>query len=155
MLFYGDEAGYTNDYSYLDDPGKSYDNRWMHRPVINWSKNKLTGKKGSVEHEIFSGTQKLIGIRKKLDVVSDRKNLAWLNTHNHQTAAYVRTAENNLFYGIFNFSGKNAGFSTEVLSVNGEIPSTIQDHWTGEKLRLLPDPEKWMIEPYGFLLFGT
>ncbi len=33
MLFYGDELGYTNDYSYLDDPGKSYDNRWMHRPA--------------------------------------------------------------------------------------------------------------------------
>ena len=23
MLFYGDELGYTNDYSYLEDPGKS------------------------------------------------------------------------------------------------------------------------------------
>lgn len=40
VLFYGDELGYTNDYSYLDDPGKSYDNRWMHRPVIDWEKNK-------------------------------------------------------------------------------------------------------------------
>ena len=30
MLFYGDEVGYTNDYSYLVDPGKSYDNRWMY-----------------------------------------------------------------------------------------------------------------------------
>lgn len=38
MLFYGDEIGYTNDYSYLNDPGKSYDNRWMHRPIINWEK---------------------------------------------------------------------------------------------------------------------
>ncbi|MFX5656333.1 alpha-amylase, partial [Acinetobacter baumannii] len=36
MLFYGDEAGYTNDYSYLEDEGKSYDNRWMHRPIIDW-----------------------------------------------------------------------------------------------------------------------
>jgi hypothetical protein len=24
------EAGYINDYSYLEDAGKSYDNRWMH-----------------------------------------------------------------------------------------------------------------------------
>ena len=36
MIFYGDELGYTNDYSYLQDEGKSYDNRWMHRPVIDW-----------------------------------------------------------------------------------------------------------------------
>ncbi|MFM6915282.1 MAG: alpha-amylase family glycosyl hydrolase, partial [Aquirufa sp.] len=39
MLFYGDEAAYTNDYTYLKDPGKSYDNRWMHRPIIDWKKN--------------------------------------------------------------------------------------------------------------------
>jgi len=155
MLFYGDEAGYTNDYSYLNDPGKSYDNRWMHRPVIDWSKNKRTGKKGTVEHEIFSGTQKLISIRKKLDLISDRKNLTWLNTNNHQTAAYIRTAENSRFYGIFNFSGRTAGFSTEILAAYGEIPSTIQNHWTGEKLNLQPYPEKWTIEPYGFYLLGT
>ena len=35
MIFYGDEVGYVNDYTYLDDTGKSYDNRWMHRPVVN------------------------------------------------------------------------------------------------------------------------
>jgi amylosucrase len=39
MLFYGDEAAYTNDYSYLDDLAQSYDNRWMHRPMVNWEKN--------------------------------------------------------------------------------------------------------------------
>ena len=155
MLFYGDEAGYTNDYSYLNDPGKSYDNRWLHRPVIDWNKNKRTGKKGSVEHDIFSGTQKLITIRKNLDLISDRKNLTWLNTHNNQTAAYIRTAENKRFYGIFNFSGIATDFSTGMLTVNGEILSTIQNHWTGEKLQLQPQPENWIIEPYGFYLLGV
>jgi len=44
MLFYGDEVGYENDHSYLNDPGKSSDNRWMHRPVIDWKKNKRADK---------------------------------------------------------------------------------------------------------------
>ncbi len=54
MMFYGDEVGYTNDYSYLNDAGKSYDNRWMHRPLINWNKNKLKDKAGTIENRIFS-----------------------------------------------------------------------------------------------------
>ncbi|MBK9736211.1 MAG: alpha-amylase [Saprospiraceae bacterium] len=58
MLFYGDECGYTNDYSYLNDEGKSYDNRWMHRPIIDWKKNDKRHKKGSLEQLIFSGIQK-------------------------------------------------------------------------------------------------
>ena len=41
IIFYGDEVGYENDYSYLKDAGKSYDNRWMHRPIIDWKKNAL------------------------------------------------------------------------------------------------------------------
>jgi len=75
MIFYGDETGHVNDYSYKNDTGKSYDNRWMHRPMIDWKKNKNIDKRGTIEQKIFLATQKLISIRKKLDVVADKKNL--------------------------------------------------------------------------------
>ena len=59
MLFYGDELAYTNDYSYLQDPGKSYDNRWMHRPIMKWEKNEQRKKTGSFENRIFRENGKL------------------------------------------------------------------------------------------------
>jgi amylosucrase len=65
MIFYGDETGHINDYSYKNDAGKSYDNRWMHRPLIDWKKNKNIDKRGTIEQKIFLATQKLISIRKK------------------------------------------------------------------------------------------
>jgi amylosucrase len=34
MLYYGDELGTLNDYSYQEDPDKAYDNRWMHRVKV-------------------------------------------------------------------------------------------------------------------------
>ncbi|TVR31159.1 MAG: amylosucrase, partial [Balneolaceae bacterium] len=34
LLYLGDEWGVLNDYSYRDDPGKSYDSRWVHRPDL-------------------------------------------------------------------------------------------------------------------------
>ena len=86
MLYYGDELGYTNDYSYLNDEAKSYDNRWMHRPEMNWTKNKLRDKSGTIQHKIFSATQKLILIRKTLSMVSDHKNLTWIHTFNKHAA---------------------------------------------------------------------
>ena len=91
MIFYGDELGYTNDYSYLHDKGKSYDNRWMHRPVIDWEKNKNIDIEGTVEQRIFSGTQKLLSIRKKLPVVADYSNLTWLTPHNIHVAGFIRS----------------------------------------------------------------
>lgn len=83
MLFYGDGIGYTNNYSYKNDAGKNYDNRWMHRPLIDWEKNDLKNKKGTVEQKIFSATKKLITIRKSLNAFADTGNLTWMFPHNN------------------------------------------------------------------------
>ena len=60
----------------------------MHRPVIDWDKNENIDKPGTIEHIIFTSTQKLICIRKKLPVVADKKNLTWLRPHNIHVAVF-------------------------------------------------------------------
>jgi amylosucrase len=153
MLFYGDELGYTNDYSYLDDPGKSYDNRWMHRPVIDWEKNKKLDAPGTIEYRIFAATKKLISIRKKLTVISDYKNLSWLHPFTIYVAAYVRTLGDNRFYGIFNFSHKPANISWATFKVKGTAPVKLYDHFAGKEIIPGTDEGFLTIEGYGFYLF--
>jgi amylosucrase len=53
LIFSGDEIGQFNDFSYLQDPEKAGDNRWVHRPPMDWNKAKLRKQQGSVEHQIF------------------------------------------------------------------------------------------------------
>ena len=89
MLFYGDEVAYTNDYSYLQDPGKSYDNRWMHRPNIDWKRAELIDKKGTIEQQVFQSMQRLITLRKSLKVVADLKNTRSLEVHNNSIIGFV------------------------------------------------------------------
>ncbi|MEJ2750023.1 MAG: alpha-amylase family protein, partial [Anaerolineae bacterium] len=36
LLYMGDELGLLNDMSYLDDPNLASDNRWLHRPWMDW-----------------------------------------------------------------------------------------------------------------------
>ena len=38
LLYYGDELGTINDYSYEQDPDKKDDSRWVHRPRIDWER---------------------------------------------------------------------------------------------------------------------
>ena len=152
MLFYGDEAGYTNDYSYLNDPGKSYDNRWMHRPIIDWKKNKNINKEGTVEHLVFSSTQKLISIRKKLPAVGDYKNLTWLTPHNIHVAGYLRTFEEQKLYCLFNFLDKPSYLTWHAFKQHGADPSTLVDHWQEKEYTVGYDHEYLVIEPYQFLL---
>lgn len=36
LIYMGDELGMLNDHSYLHDPTKANDNRWLHRPAMDW-----------------------------------------------------------------------------------------------------------------------
>ena len=152
MLFYGDELGYTNDYSYFSEPGKSYDNRWMHRPVMQTEKLRRIEQKGSPEERIFSGTQRLLQIRKKLPVLADHCNLVWLNPHNIHVASFIRKDQKITLYGLFNFSGKKAFVSWYIFQESGIYPKRLYDHWQDQIHEVGEDHEYFILDPFSFCL---
>ena len=150
MLYYGDEAGYTNDYSYLNDPGKSYDNRWMHRPVISWEKNERVKDEKSIEHRIYAATQRMLKIRRSLPVLADRKNLTWLTPHNIHVSGFLRSNEHTRLYCLFNYSAKTSFVTWYAFKEHGNNPKKMLDHWNNKKITVGPDHEYLVLEPYGF-----
>jgi amylosucrase len=152
MIFYGDELGYTNDYSYLSEPGKSYDNRWMHRPVMREEKLSRLQEKGSPEERIFSGTQRLLQIRKKLPVLTDLSNLVWLNPHNIHVASFIRRDKEKILYGLFNFSGKKAFITWYIFNEAGTRPKRLYDYWKEQFHEVGEDHEYFILEPFSFCL---
>ena len=152
MLFYGNEVGYTNDRTYLEDEGKSYDNRWMHWPVINWDKNLLKDKKGTNENRIFGGIKKLLTIRKNLPSVADKGNLTWITPHNIHIAGFTRKYNEQQIFCLFNFSDKPSFLTWYAFRENGVNPSKLFDHWTEKEYSVGRDHEFLIIKPYGFRL---
>ena len=150
MLFYGDEVGYTNDYTYLKDPGKSYDNRWMHRPIIDWKRAELVDKKGSIEQQVFQSMQKLIKLRKSLQVVADLKNTRWLEIHNNSVIGFERYHAGEKVFFLFNFSASPQALTWYVLNSYGTRPSQVTDLWTNETLPVGMDHEYMHFAPYQF-----
>lgn len=152
MLYYGDEIGYTNDYSYQNDPGKSYDNRWMHRPILDW--NKVTNAKiiGTIENRIFSGIKKLLNIRKQKPLFSDLSNITWLSPHNIHIAGFVRRMGKDRIYCLYNFSDQPAYLTWYALREQGEGAENMLDLWTGSEYQIGPDQAHLILEPYGFLI---
>ena len=148
VLFYGDEQGYTNDYSYLNDPGKSYDNRWMHRPVIDWQKweadDNADGK------SIFAATQRLIQIRKKLPSIADTGNLSWLTPHNIHVAGFIRENADQQVYCLFNFSPQSAYLTWYAFKEKGKSVTRLYDHWTEQTIAVGSDHDYFILQPYGF-----
>lgn len=152
ILFYGDEMGYTNDYSYLQDEAKSYDNRWMHRPIIHWEKEASITEPETVEARVFGATQKMIAIRKKLPAFSDYKNITWLTPYNIHVAGFIRSAEGQQVYCLFNFSAKASYFTWYAFKTHGAKSNKLYDHWNEQTHIIGGDHEYLIIPPYGFCI---
>lgn len=150
MLYYGDEVGYTNDHSYLKDPGKSYDNRWMHRPQIHWDKNAKYNQESTIESEIFKGFQAIINIRKAHDVFSDRNNVEWLDSHNHSVVGFKRSYKGKHVFCLFNYSPNPQPLTYYVFNSVRLQSKELLDLWTNTKIEIKKDSDHLIFQPYQF-----
>lgn len=107
LIYYGDEIGTVNDYSYMDNLSKANDSRWIHRPKINWQKAELRKVPGTIEYRLFSALQKMIKIRKEIPAFADFNNRQLLEVSNPHIFAFIRidqTHKNHILV-IGNFDG--------------------------------------------------
>jgi amylosucrase len=90
ILYYGDEIGYTNDYSYKDRRALQDDNRWMHRPKIDWERMERRHQEGSVEQQVYRRIQRMVRLRKALGELAADADRALIETDNEHVLAFLR-----------------------------------------------------------------
>ena len=155
MLFYGDEVASLNDYSYQEDPGKHYDNRWMHRPRIDWRSMAERHRPGTTMHRVFGDLKRLIRIRRELSLTGDYSNISWMHPHNIHVAGYVRSLDTARLYCVFNFGKEPAWLTWYAFKQHGSLPEILTDLWTGTAHRVGPDHEHFILPPSGFALLSN
>jgi len=90
LLYYGDELGKLNDFSYLEDPNKSGDTRWVHRPSIDWEKAENRNISGTVEYKIFTALKRMIAVRKEIEAFADFNNRELIEVENPHLFVFGR-----------------------------------------------------------------
>jgi len=152
LLYYGDEIGTLNDRAYLDDETKASDNRWMHRPRINWEDAALRKQHGSVQQRIFDGLQKMIAVRKTTNAFADFNNRELLETQNPHLFAFLRSNPFRLHDDVLvvaNFDAAPQSFSLEDLRGRGHFEyGRLQDLYSGGSPGLFN--EQVVVPPHGF-----
>ncbi len=152
MLYYGDECGTINDYSYLNDPAKSYDNRWMHRPLIARDSTYPSTEAANAATEIFEQTKKLIRIRKELSVLKDSSNIKWMKEHNSHVAGFLRFTAEKQLYCVFNYHAEDAFLTWYAFKEFGHSPQILFDNWAKAEQQVGADNEYFVLPPYGFAI---
>lgn len=90
LLYMGDELGLLNDHDYLDDPDLAGDNRWMHRPPMDWAKAAERHDRGTVTGRLFMGLTRLIQARKNAFELHAQARSTPVWTHNDQVFGLLR-----------------------------------------------------------------
>ena len=104
LLYMGDELGLLNDESYLKDPHRAHDSRWMHRPMMDW---KLADARADQSHpagQIFSGTRHILMRRKAVAAFHAANPTEILDTGRDGLFAFRRVSPTETVLGIFNFT---------------------------------------------------
>ena len=64
MIYMGDELGLRNDDAWADDPAHVGDNRWMHRPFMDWEAASRRHDETTVEGRLWAGMRRLVELRR-------------------------------------------------------------------------------------------
>lgn len=147
MLYYGDEVGTLNDYSYLNNEQTSCDNRWMHRPFIDWNKAEKRKEKGTVEYRIFNALKKIIEIRKTISEFGDYNNMSLIDYHSDRLFIYAREYAGKKTIVVNNVSSVSQILDEALLFENGL--EEYKDAAGVSKTEIIDG--KIIIPPYGFL----
>jgi len=131
MIYSGDEIGMLNDYSFINEQSKKEDNRWLHRPKMNWEAAEERNIPGTVESKIFYGLKKLITLRKNTPELADLNNLKLINTDNQHVLIYLRFNQDNRLMVLVNFHPAVQFVSSSVLITHGlNKPQKLKDLYT-------------------------
>lgn len=152
LLHYGDEIGTLNDYNFLHDENKKGDNRWVHRPEIDWNKAALRHQHGSVEQRIFDGLKKMIAVRKTIPAFADFNNRELLEVENPHLFVFGRihpTQPSSFVVVVGNFDAAPQYLDMNDLGNRGMFQyGQIKDLYSGESPALFKD--RLVVPPYHF-----
>ena len=90
LLYMGDELALLNDGSYLDDPSLMDDNRWLHRPRMDWTRVAQRTDEQTIPGRVFQGICALVAARQRTPALHAQAHTQAVWTHNDQVFGLLR-----------------------------------------------------------------
>jgi len=106
LIYMGDELGLLNDASYLAEPDKADDNRWMHRPLMDWDAAELRHNSATVPGRLFAGLQRLVAARRATRAIHVQGEVEPIWTGNDHVFGLCRAQAGERLLVIGNFTAE-------------------------------------------------
>ncbi|MFO1033998.1 MAG: alpha-amylase family glycosyl hydrolase [Hyphomicrobiales bacterium] len=113
LLYMGDEIALTNDYGFTAVPEHAHDNRWLHRPQMQWQDW------SPVQQQVFAETRRIMARRKLVPAFAASHAVRILDTGNPALFAFARLGDEGPVICVFNFTGAAHSLASAWLNAQG------------------------------------
>ncbi|HHP7233854.1 MAG TPA: alpha-amylase family glycosyl hydrolase [Desulfobacterales bacterium] len=145
LIYLGEEWGELNDDTYLSDPAKAMDHRWIHRAKKRWDMRRFDNP-STLEWRFFDTMMRLIRLRKAIPAFYNG-GMQVIDTGNPHLFGFVRRSADQRVVVVNNFSPHPQVITDERLSACGCRGNAV-DLVTGTTR---PKDTERLLGPYGFV----
>lgn len=151
LLYMGDELGLLNDHGYRADPDRRDDNRWLHRPRMDWSAVARSTGCTTLEHRLMTMFGSLAADRAASAAMHGGATLDVLDPGDPALLAFTRRhPERGTVTMVANFGREARRFDLTGLATDGFDPARLDTvrlsgaRRTGASLDLDPSGYVWL-----------
>ena len=123
LIYLGDEVGQLNDYSYINDPSKHDDSRWVNRPPFPKTQMDQRKDPNTLAGKLYGGMQHMIKLRKSTDEISGGRAVGFF-TGNNCILGYQRPGISTNLLCLCNFSDHEQWIGKDRFM---GLPGTVKD----------------------------
>jgi len=142
VIWSGDELGQPNDPDWAAEEDHEDDNRWTHRPRLDWSRAVARHDLRTVPGQVFSGLAHLARVRAGLPQLHASAATTVLEDTDDGVLAVVRQHASGTFVGLYNVSDHRRPFHLHRLRAAGL--TTPYDALGGHVLEVAGDGVLWL-----------
>jgi amylosucrase len=115
VVWSGDELGQVNDPAWQDEPGHEQDNRWAHRPRLDWARAEQRHDLRTVPGRVFSGLAHLARVRASVPQLHASASSYVVPDTDDGVLATARHHPSGVFIGLYNVTGRARTFPLDRL----------------------------------------
>jgi amylosucrase len=160
LIYMGDELGLFNDRTYLSDPVKTTDNRWMQRLKMDWKTAASRYDPKSTVGRIYQGLVRSIAIRKSTPALHSLGLIQPMWTDNDRVFALSRQSPRGRLLLVANFHETPESIDAALLhyaDLDGKVHNLLDDvfspkHHKGDvlivdgRIHLEPYESMWLVD---------
>ena len=149
LIYMGDELALCNDYDYVDDPAHAEDNRWVHRPPMDWAAAERRHVEGTVEHRVWHGLRHAASVRAGLPSMDAAVETEVMDPVNPAVLVFQRRAATQTMIGIYNVTPEPQRLPRWVVSLGNWAVDALtgETPLTDREIILEPYQARWLVQP--------